>query len=158
MPGLQTGKSLTGEWIDDSPRYGFVMSDGGSYWNYNAVLKLVETDPNTGTLGLHSEQPCTFTGTMQTTLVSITGPVTSSPDMMSYWPIGQTLEYPISGTRLNSGVDLNWAGVTLHLQYDGYDFMGGTTNFYEVGGHLTEYKPNGEAAIAWSYSAWLKRK
>jgi len=149
-------ESLVGEWIDDSPRYGLVISDGGSYWNYNVVLKIDEEVSHTGPM--QAEQPSTFTGTMQTTLVSITGPVTSSPDMMSGWPIGQTLDYFISGRHLGSSVELDWAGITLRPDYDGHNFMGGTTNFYEVNGQLTEYKPHGGAAIAWSYSAWLMRK
>jgi tetratricopeptide (TPR) repeat protein len=154
--GLTVPESLIGEWINDSPRYGLVVSDGGSYWNYDVVLKIVDEINHTGPM--EAEKPSTFTGTMQTKLVSITGPVTSNPDMMSAWTIGQTLNQNINGKHLGTSVELVWSGITLRLDYDGHDFMGGTTNFYEVNGKLTEYKPNGGAAIAWSYSAWLKRQ
>jgi hypothetical protein len=154
--GLTVPESLIGEWINDSPRYGLIVSDGGSYWNYDVALKIVDEINHTGPM--EAEKPSTFTGTMQTKLVSITGPVTSNPDMMSYWSIGQTLDQNISGKHLGTSVELDWSGITLRLDYDGHDFMGGTTNFYEVNGKLTEYKPNGGAAIVWSYSAWLKRQ
>ncbi len=150
--GIQI-KTLTGEWINDSPRYGLVMNDGGSKWNYDVVLKLVETDPNTG--GLHVQQPNTFTGTMQTTLRSITGPATTVPELMSM--IGQTLVYTVSGTRDGSIVKLNFGGKILRLTFNG-DYLYGDTNFYDAGRGLTEVRPSTGSYITWTWSIYLKRK
>jgi len=149
--GLQI-KTLTGEWVNDSPKYGLVLYDGGSYWNFDVVLKLEETDLNTG--GLHVQQPNTFTGTMQRTLREIRGPVTTVPEIMS--EIGKTSEGPVSGTREGSTVKLNYGGKILRLTFDG-DYLHGNTNFYDAGGGPSEVRPSTGSYITWTYSVYLRR-
>jgi len=134
-------KTLTGTWVSNSPYYGLSMSDGGSTWYYDVIMRLEETDPNTG--GLHVHQPCTFTGTMQMTLQSITGPATTVPDFMSQ--IGTTSEMPVSGTRDGSVVNLNFGGGTHKLIFD-VDYLYGDTELYDAASYVT-----------WTYSFHLRR-
>ena len=122
--GIQI-KTLTGEWIDASPGYGLVTSasDGPSTWNCNVVLKLSETEHNTG--GLHVQQPNTFTGSMQRTMRSITGSASKQPEFTSQ--IGKTYTHAVSGTRTGSAVDLYIDDIRYHLTFDGDDSLYGVT-------------------------------
>jgi len=88
-------------------------------------------------------QPCTFTGTMQMTLQSITGPATTVPDFMSQ--IGTTSEMPVSGTRDGSVVNLNFGGGTHKLIFD-VDYLYGDTELYDAASYVT-----------WTYSFHLRR-
>ncbi|MDD5038913.1 MAG: tetratricopeptide repeat protein [Dehalococcoidales bacterium] len=142
--GLVIGpKSLVGEWVDDSPRYGYIQSQQADTWNYNAVLNIVDQVSHQEPMQV--EQPSTFTGTLRLTLASITGPITYNPNMMSYYHIGDTMEFPIHGTLLQSEVLLYVGNDIYRLDYDQFDFMGGSTEITDKSG------------LPWSVSLWLKR-
>jgi hypothetical protein len=134
---------MTGQWVNGSEQQpGLVKSDGGSKWNYDVVLQINETDPNTG--GLHVQQPCTFIGSMQTTLRSVSGPMATNPDIKAQ--VGKTQTSPVSGTREGGTVLLNYDRRALRLTYNG-DYLYGSPSFFDAGSQAT-----------WTYTFNLKRR
>lgn len=155
---------FVGEWVNDSPSYGFVVSETNGFltWSYDVVLKLVETDPNTG--GMHVEQPHTFTGTRQITLrgFDVMDGVHLNSDYAQVQAsgrsrIGETSTSLVSGTVSGNVVTLYWDKVILHLSLDG-DYLNGVTPIYNDYGRLTDVKPSTKDYITSMYKLSLRRK
>jgi tetratricopeptide (TPR) repeat protein len=153
---IVTLQSLNGNWLNSPGKFGMVLYDGGSRWSYNVELSLQED-------GLGK-----FHGTMKRTLLEITGPVTSEPEIMKW--IGDIQTAEISGTRVSSIVDFKFGDLTLHLTVnsDSYGvYLQGDTHFFDTGSAvgafkgLTDIRPagvSGQDYIEWIYSINLKRK
>jgi tetratricopeptide (TPR) repeat protein len=157
--------TLTGEWINNSPSYGFVMSEGGWLtWSFDVVLKLVEKNENP-VGGVHEERPNTFTGTIQTTLRGFDigdGVHLNSDDIKTQASmradIGQSSTRAVSGTRSGNVVTLYLDNKNLHLSFDG-DYLNGVTTLYNYYGIRTDVKPSTEGSyITEKYSFYLRRK
>ena len=151
-----TTKRLTGDWINNPGTFGLSLFDGGSQWNYNVEMHLDEDGQGK------------FTGTMKRTLVEITGPVTTTTEIMK--EIGNIQTATVSGTRLSSVVEFVFGDLTLHLTFnsDSYgDYLYGDTHFFDTGSPVGAFKGliaerpagvSGQDYIEWIYEVNLKRK
>jgi hypothetical protein len=161
---------LNGDWDNDSQvdgvgeggNYGFIMYDGGSHWYFDVAVSMAETTHDIS--ASHEPTVYNFTGTMQRTLVRITGPVTETPEIMQQ--IGTSFTIDISGTRQGSVVTFNFGERVLHLTLDG-KLLYGDTHFFDAGsdangdGALTDVRPPGVSGtdyIEWIWSIYLLKK
>jgi tetratricopeptide (TPR) repeat protein len=149
-------RTLNGDWLDKPSTYGFSLFDGGSRWNYKVEMSLQEDGQGK------------FSGTMKRTLVEITGPMSTEPEIIK--EIGNVQTATVSGTRVDSTVEFILGALTLHLTAgsDSYGvYLYGDTHFFDTGSAADNFKGlsairppgvSGQDYIEWIYSIDLKRK
>ena len=147
---------LNGDWLDRPSNFGLSLFDGGSRWNYNVELNLQE------------EGTGKFHGSMKRTLVEITGPMTTEPEIMKW--IGDIQTSSVSGTRIGSNIEFIFGELTLHLTVDSDSYgvyLHGDTHFFDTGSAVDNFKGlladrppgvSGEDYIEWIYTIDLRRK
>jgi tetratricopeptide (TPR) repeat protein len=149
-------RTLNGDWLDKPSSFGLSLFDGGSRWNYKVEMALQEDGQGK------------FSGTMKRTLVEITGPMSTQPEIIK--EIGNVQTATVSGTHTDSTVEFVFGALTLHLTAgsDSYGvYLFGDTHFFDIGSAannfkgLTDIRPpgvSGQDYIEWIYSINLKLK
>jgi hypothetical protein len=119
-------------------------------------------------MSLQEEGQGHFSGTMTRTLVEITGPMSTEPEIIKQ--IGNVQTAPVSGTHIDAEVEFVFGDLTLHLTAgsDSYGvYLYGDTHFFDTGSAAGNFKGlsavrppgvSGQDYIEWIYSINLKRK